>query len=132
MDAPQDAIKRRFRFRWILAILVLTALAGAAYYALRPKPVAVSVRQVERGTVERTVTNTRAGTVKACRRAKLSPSLGGQIARLPIREGDSVKAGQLLLELWNEDLSAEVGLAERQVAAARARVRSVCAKSDSL
>ena len=130
MDAPQDAIKRRFRFRWILAILVLTALAGAAFYALRPKPVAVSVRQVERGTVERTVTNTRAGTVKACRRAKLSPSLGGQIARLPIREGDSVKAGQLLLELWNKDLAAEVGLSERQVAAARAQVRSVCAKSD--
>jgi HlyD family secretion protein len=130
MDAPQDAIKRRFRFRWILAILVLTALAGAAYYALRPKPVAVSVRQVERGTVERTVTNTRAGTVKACRRAKLSPSLGGQIARLPIREGDSVKAGQLLLELWNKDLAAEVGLSERQVAAARAQVRSACAKSD--
>jgi len=130
MDAPQDAIKRRFRFRWILAILVLTALAGAIYYALRPKPVAVSVRQVERGTVERTVTNTRAGTVKACRRAKLSPSLGGQIARLPIREGDSVKAGQLLLELWNKDLAAQVGLAQRQVAAARAQVRSVCAKSD--
>jgi HlyD family secretion protein len=123
MDAPRDASKRRSRFRWTLVILVLSALAGVIYYVLRPKPVAVSVHPVERGTVERTVTNTRAGTVKACRRAKLSPGLGGQIARLPIREGDPVKAGQLLLE-------AQVGLAERQVAAARAQVRSVCAKSD--
>jgi hypothetical protein len=49
----------------------------------------VSVHPVERGTVEQTVTNTRAGKVKACRRAKLSPSLGGQITRLPIKEGDS-------------------------------------------
>jgi HlyD family secretion protein len=130
MDAPNDAIKRRLRFRWALAVLLLTALSGVIYYVLRPKPVTVSVRQVERGTVERTVTNTRAGTVKACRRAKLSPSLGGQIARLPIREGDPVKAGQLLLELWNDDLAAQVGLAERQVAAARAQVRSACAKSD--
>ena len=56
MDAPQNSIKRRFRFGWVLAILVLTALAGVIYFTLRPKPVAVSVRQVERGTVERTVT----------------------------------------------------------------------------
>jgi HlyD family secretion protein len=130
MDAPHDAIKRRHRFRWTLVVLVPAVLAGLIYYVLRPKPVAVSIHQVERGTVERTVTNTRAGTVKACRRAKLSPSLGGQIARLPIKEGDAVKAGQLLLELWNKDLAAQVGLAERQVAAARAQVRSVCAKSD--
>jgi HlyD family secretion protein len=130
MDAPHDATRQRFRFRWALALLLLTALAGIVYHILRPKPVAVSLRSVERGTVERTVTNTRAGTVKACRRAKLSPSLGGQIARLPIREGDPVKAGQLLLELWNKDLAAQVGLAERQVSAARAQVRSVCAKSD--
>jgi HlyD family secretion protein len=128
--APRDAVKRRRFVRWTVAVVVLAALAGLIYYVLQPKPVTVSVRQVERGTVERTVTNTRAGTVKACRRAKLSPSLGGQIAHLPIKEGDGVKAGQLLLELWNKDLAAEVGLAERQVAASRAQVRSVCAKSD--
>jgi HlyD family secretion protein len=130
MDAPQDAIKRKRRLGWALVVLVPAALAAVIYYALRPKPVKVLVRQAERGTVERTVTNTRAGTVKACRRAKLSPSLGGQIAQLPIREGDPVKAGQLLLELWNKDLAAQVGLAERQVAAAKSQVRSVCAKSD--
>jgi HlyD family secretion protein len=130
MDAPRDAVKRRRFVRWTLAVVVLAALAGLIYYVLQPKPLAVTVRQVKRGTVERTVTNTRAGTVKACRRAKLSPSLGGQIAHLPIKEGDAVKAGQLLLELWNKDLAAEVGLAERQVAAAWSQVRSVCAKSD--
>jgi HlyD family secretion protein len=130
MDAPSDAVKRRRFIRWTLVVVVLAALSGLIYYVLQPKPVIVSVREVERGTVERTVTNTRAGTVKACRRAKLSPSLGGQIAHLPIKEGDAVKAGQLLLELWNKDLVAEVGLAERQVAASRAQVRSVCAKSD--
>jgi HlyD family secretion protein len=130
MDAHHDAIKRRRRFKWAMVGLVLAALAGLITYAMRPEPVTVSVRSAERGTVERTVTNTRAGTVKACRRAKLSPSLGGQIARLPIQEGDAVKSGQLLLELWNKDLVAQVGLAERQVAAAQAQVRSVCAKSE--
>lgn len=130
MDAQRDAAKQRRWFRWIVLVLAVAALGGVIRHYTRPDPVQVVVQTVARGTVERTVANTRAGTVKACRRAKLSPSLGGQIARLPINEGDTVKAGQLLLELWNEDLAAQVSLAEQEVAAAHAQVRSVCAKSD--
>ncbi len=129
MDAKGDSIKRR-RFKWVAVLFVLAVLGGALGYFTRPDPIEVSVLPVTRGTVERTAANTRAGTVKACRRAKLSPSLGGQIARLPIKEGDTVKSGQLLLELWNKDLSAQVDLVEQEVAAARSQVRSVCAKSE--
>ena len=69
----------------VLAVLLLLAggAAGAIWYYTRPEPVSVLVESVDRGRVEATVANTRAGTVKACRRAKLSPSIGGQIARLP-------------------------------------------------
>ena len=130
MDAKGDAAKGRRWFRWAVGLLILAALGGAAFYFTRPDPIEVAVQAVTRGTVERTVANTRAGTVKACRRAKLSPSIGGQIAQLPIREGDRVNTGQLLLELWNKDLAAQVGLAEQEVAATQAQVRSVCAKSE--
>jgi HlyD family secretion protein len=98
--------------------------------ATRTQPVEVVVRAVERGTVERTVANTRAGTVKACRRAKLSPSVGGQIAFLPIQKGDRVEQGQVLLELWNDDLKAQAVLAEREAEAAGSRARAACLKSD--
>ena len=74
--------------------------------------------------------NTRADTVKACRRAKLSPSIGGQIALLPVKEGDRVKEGDLLLELWNKDLDAQVLLAEREVIATRARAQSACSRAE--
>ena len=130
MNAKANAIKRRRLIKWAIVILVVAILAGGVRYYLRPPPIQVAVQAVARGTVERTVANTRAGTVKACRRAKLSPSLGGQIAQLPIKEGQQVKSGQLLLELWNKDLAASVSLAEKEVAASRARVRSVCAKSE--
>ena len=102
---------RRLRIRWIIFLLLAAAVGMAIWYSTRAKPVEVVVKAVERGVVERTVANTRAGTVKACRRAKLSPSVGGQIAKLPIHEGDRVKAGDLLLELWNEDLTAQLKLA---------------------
>jgi len=51
--------------------------------------------------------NTRAGTIKACRRAKLAPAAGGQIVKLWVKEGERVQQGQVLLELWNTDLSAQ-------------------------
>jgi HlyD family secretion protein len=86
---------------------------------------------VERGAVEKIVANTRAGTVKACRRARLAPSIGGQISTLKVREGDRVKAGELLLELWNLDLKAQVTLTEREAEAAKARARATCLNADN-
>jgi HlyD family secretion protein len=115
--------------KWAVSLGIVAASVLGIWWATRPDPLEVSVKAVTRGTVERTVANTRAGTVKACRRAKLSPSTGGQIAALPIREGDAVKEGQLLLEIWNEDLKAQTALAERQVAAARSRARSICLRA---
>jgi HlyD family secretion protein len=122
-------MNRRY-IRWIVLILVIAAAAVIIWFLTRPKPVEVVVKPVDRGTVERTVANTRAGTVKACRRAKLSPSVGGQIAKLNIREGDTVKEGDLLLEIWNRDLVAEVQLAQSETEAARARARAALLKAE--
>ena len=122
-------MNRRY-IRWIVLVLVIAAAAVIVWFFTRPKPVEVVVKPVDRGIVERTVANTRAGTVKACRRAKLSPSVGGQIAKLSIREGDRVKEGDLLLEIWNQDLVAEFQLAQSEAQAARARARAACLKAE--
>lgn len=76
--------------------------------------------------VEATVANTRAGTLKACRRARLAPSAGGQVSALEVREGDRVERDQLLLELWNDDLRAQRRLAESEVLASRSRTEEAC------
>jgi HlyD family secretion protein len=110
---------KRF-FKWTILIVAAGGIAFLIYYKTRPEPVSVVVKPVLRGSVEQTVANTRSGTVKACRRARLSPSVGGQIDKLPVREGDTVKAGQLLLEIWNEDLKAQLQLAEGELASAEA------------
>ena len=54
----------------IIGILVALVLAAAFAWLSRAKPLAVVLVAVERGTVEASVSNTRAGTVNACRRAK--------------------------------------------------------------
>jgi HlyD family secretion protein len=117
---------KRIAFIATLAVAVLAAV----WFFSRPEPVAVTLVAAERGPVAATVSNTRAGTVDACRRAGLSPALGGQIANLPVQEGDRVEAGTLLLELWNADIEAELTLAERDARAARSRAREACIVAD--
>ena len=112
--------------RKLLITLVLLGLTAAGiWYATRPQPILVSVHVVARGTVEATVANTRAGTVNAHRRAKLAPPMGGQVSKLAVREGDRVVAGQVLLELWSEDLRAQLALAESEAARSAALVDEV-------
>jgi HlyD family secretion protein len=107
-------------------VLLVAAAAAAAWWGTRPEPVAVAVAAAESGRVEATVANTRAGSVSACRRSKLAPPLGGRIERLTVREGDRVVKGQVLLELWHEDLSARERVAREQQQTARAHVREAC------
>ena len=112
--------------RILLALAVVAAGGVLVWFLNRPKPVAVAVAEVQRGAVLATVANTRAGTVDACNRARLSPPMGGQIARLPFKEGNRVQKGDILLELWNQDQRAQVSQAERDAVAARSRSRQAC------
>lgn len=114
---------------WIVALVALAAGLGT-WWLTRPEPIPVVLTSVETGRVNATVANTRAGTIEACQRARMSTSMGGQIARLPVEEGDRVRKSTILLELWNEDTRAQVALAEREVIAAQARAVEACTMAD--
>jgi HlyD family secretion protein len=88
--------------------------------------VPVLAETVGRGTVEASVANTRAGTVEACQRTKLSTIAGGRIELLAVKEGDKVRKGQLLMRLWNDDLRAEQAYARAQLETARRRISEAC------
>jgi len=122
------ASKRLKLISYGLAAFIL--IGALITYLGSSKPVKVIISPVERGLVQDTVANTRAGTIKACNRAGLSPSMGGQIANLPVKVGDAVKPGQILMELWNDDRVAEVSLATREAKAAKALARQACVKAD--
>jgi HlyD family secretion protein len=121
---PANTTKTPWRLLIALAVIVLAA--AAAWFATRPKPVAVIAAPADAGRVEATVANTRAGSVMACRRAKLATPLGGRIARMPVKKGSVVKAGDVLLELWKEDLTARERVAREQLETAKARVAEAC------
>ncbi len=120
----------RIFIRWLFILAIIAGAIGAGWYFSRPKPVAVVLHTMGKGKVEATVANTRAGTVKACRRSWLSPATGGQVAELPVKEGDRVTTGQRLLGIWNRDLAARVKLALSEAAASAARVEEACLVAD--
>jgi HlyD family secretion protein len=120
----------RYRIIWI-SLTVLLFIGALLWYRLSPKEIEVIVAPVERGAVEKVVANTRAGTLKACRQAHLSPAIGGQLSILAVKKGDKVEQGQLLLELWNKDLIAEKNLAASETKTARAQAESARVQAEN-
>jgi len=116
----------------VILFVVLASIIGISLvtWLNRPRPIPVALVGAELGEVQRTVTNTKAGTLQACRRAKLSPSIGGQIANLPVKEGDKVEQGQILFEIWNDDLLAQLDLAKSEYKASKARAKEACVQAE--
>ena len=114
------------RARYPLIVLTLVGLGAAVWWLKRPDPLPVVLATVDRGTVEATVSNTRAGEIEACQRAKLSTIAGGRIEFIGVKEGEKVRAGQVLMRLWNDDQSAQITIARRQLATAQKRVAEAC------
>lgn len=124
----------RVPWRWIRRGLIIALIVGAGvafrvtYFA--PTVVPVSVVRAEVGRVEEIVTNNKAGTVNARRRASLNPEMGGRIERLPVKEGDRVRAGDVLLELADAELQAQLSVQENAHLAAQASVIESCAAAE--
>lgn len=112
----------------ILSVVLLVALLGFAFWHFSRTPaIPVTLHKVTRGMVEKTVSNTRVGTVKACRRSLLAPAIGGEVAILNVMEGDEVSEGNILLEIWNNDLKSELLLARAGKKTAGEQLKQACA-----
>ena len=122
------------RRRWKLRLAVVVALVAAGIAlrltVLAPAPVEVRVTSVERGRVESTLTNSKAGTVRARLRSRLTAETGGRVLEIAHREGDHVEAGALLVRLNDTSVQAQVDLAVRGVEVAHARLDEACLRRD--
>lgn len=116
--------------KWLRRTLVLVVLVAAVvvlrFTVFAPQPVPVEVVTLERGKVESTVTNSKAGTVETHRRARLSPEIGGRVVEIPHREGSRVTKGAVVLRLDDSSQRAELARAQRELASAEAEHRRAC------
>ena len=112
---------RRFRGA---ALTILVALAVAAWLGPRlvlgPEVPVATV--VQRDFVQSVVAS---GHVETPHRVTIGTQVVGNVQRVPVSEGQSVVAGQVLLELERSELQAAAAQADMAVAQAQARLRQL-------
>jgi RND family efflux transporter MFP subunit len=114
----------------LLLAVAVAMLAGCARFGRRgqtgqnegQKGIPVEVAPAEEGTMTEAVTVT--GTIKAARETGVGAQTSGRVAEVLVREGDSVKAGQVLITLNAAEARSQVRQAEAGVRGARARLES--------
>ncbi|GGC06122.1 hypothetical protein GCM10011352_35420 [Marinobacterium zhoushanense] len=109
----------------ILLSIALPAAAGI-WYLTRPDPISIPLIRIEAGPVEVIAANSRAGTIRACDRSRLSMPLGGRVEALYVDEGDRVKPDQVLLRLHDDEQQARVAQADANLKAARLERKRAC------
>ncbi|MEM8524756.1 MAG: efflux RND transporter periplasmic adaptor subunit [Bacteroidota bacterium] len=90
----------------------------ASNTTIEKKPITVKVQPIEVGTFPlQTTTN---GTLQARQKLEIKLEMGGKIIELPLREGQAVKKGELLLQL--DDQALQLQLEQYQLALEEAEV----------
>ncbi len=89
--------KRRTIFFAGLAVLILVSVVVAILSGGREKVVAVQVAKVERRDITQIVTGT--GKIQPEVEVKVSAEVSGEIVEMPVKVGQSVRKGQLLVKI---------------------------------
>lgn len=118
--------------KWLPRLLVPAVVLAVVlrFTVLRPDPIPVRVAPVERARVEATITNSKAGSVRARKRARLSAEAGGRIVEIRHKEGDRVEEGDVLVRLDDATPKAQLLLAEGGLRVAEASANEACIARD--
>jgi HlyD family secretion protein len=112
---------RRVRWLVVVALLVAAGAAGAVALVLRrgaERAVEVETAPVARMAIVQTVAAT--GRIQPRTQVKISADVSAKITRLAVQEGDTVAAGEFLLELDRQRYLAQAESAEANLRVAQA------------
>ncbi len=137
LPAPKPVSKRSKRRRRLLlaAILAVVVIGGILAFVFRKKEVIVTV-QTEKVTrrplmIETVVAN---GRIQPVVQVKISAEVSGEIIELPVKEGQSVKKGDLIVRIRPDDYIAnrdQANASYRSVLASRATAQANLKKAEA-
>ncbi len=111
---------------WLLSLLLLGGIGYVVYYQVAVAPTQQARRRVLTQPVQRqtlAITVSANGTVKPERSINLSPKNSGILKRLLAKEGDLVKAGQIVAYMDDSNLRGQLTSAQGQLAQAEANLQ---------
>lgn len=107
--------KRKSRWKlWLALALVLLVAAGGAggwyFYKKREKPITVQAEKVARRSLTELIVAT--GKIQPVLKVVINPEVSGEIVELPVRDGQVVKRGDLLVRIKPDPYIASKNSAE--------------------
>lgn len=102
----------------IISFIVIIAVAGFIYSRSGGNDVEYETYAVDRGEVVEVISAT--GSIAPSSKIELQPQVSGKVAEIPVREGDEVKKGDLLLRLDAGDINAQILAQQAALASAQA------------
>ncbi|MDQ3929062.1 MAG: biotin/lipoyl-binding protein, partial [Chloroflexota bacterium] len=114
------APKRR-RWRILVPVLLVAAVIVMAIFVLASPPKGPATAQVTRGTIISSVETT--GKLEAQTSARLSFRSSGRVEAVIAKQGDQVKAGQVLAELESDNLQRLLREAQAQLQISQLRLQ---------
>ncbi|MBW2694292.1 MAG: efflux RND transporter periplasmic adaptor subunit, partial [Deltaproteobacteria bacterium] len=121
---------RKWRFRALVVVGIIATVFLLKATVLAPEPIPVKTTVVSRGIIDSTITNSKAGTIRARQRAHLSTEIGGRVVEITHREGGVVAQGVLLLLLNDSTLRAQETQTVEAIRASDAHYQEMCITRD--
>jgi HlyD family secretion protein len=109
-----------------LIVVVISSTVGYSVVARNRGVVAIESGRVVRQDLTQTVSAN--GEIKPKKNVNVSSNMMGRIVRLPVKEGDRVRNGQLLVQLESIQTEADVRAAEATLDAAQSDVEGTVAQ----
>ncbi len=116
------------RIQSIATYALLIAVAGAAIWWIRARPVLVVAEQIEKGTIVAEVMGT--GTLEARVEATVSPKIQGRLMEVLVDQNDGVAAEQPIAVLDDAELKEQVAVAQATLDATIATIDRVRAEEN--
>ncbi|HEX7678369.1 MAG TPA: efflux RND transporter periplasmic adaptor subunit [Thermoanaerobaculia bacterium] len=119
--------RSRKKLYWIIGILLVVGVAvvAVAVNKKREQPIPITTDKAFRKTITQLVTAT--GKIQPEIEVKISPEVSGEIIEMPVKEGQIVRKGQLLLRIKPDAYRSQVE--EQQAALSSARATSLTQKA---
>ena len=120
--------KRRNIILLVIGLLVVGGGITAAVLGRSEKSVEVTIEQVGRRTITQTVSAT--GKIQPEILVKISSEVSGEIINLPVKEGDTVRKGELLVKIQPDLVQAQLEQARYASESAKAQINTIRADLD--
>lgn len=107
--------------RWLIPLVVVAVVVAVVVW-LRQRPVAADVVSLTAAPLRQSLVFS--ARVASVARTDLAATVTGRVARVLVREGDRVRAGQTVVELEADELTAQAAQARAALASAEARLKA--------